>query len=255
MAGETKIKISSLSKSFGSNKVLDGIDLEIASGSSLVILGGSGTGKSVLIKTIIGLMEPDSGSIVIDGIETAFLGKSKRFRIMEKYGFLFQGGALFDSLSVEDNITFFAEKLRKLNKKDKRDLAVSKVRSVGLSEKVLNLYPAELSGGMQKRVSLARAICADPEVVFFDEPTTGLDPIMAGVINDLIIKVREELKATTVTITHDIEGAHKVASDLALIYKGKIVWKGVKEDMKTSEDPYIRQFLEGRIKGPMEWGI
>ncbi len=249
--GELKIKITSLCKSFGENKVLGGIDLEVEKGTSLVILGGSGTGKSVLIKTIIGLMEPDSGSILIDGIETGRLSKSKRFQMMEKYGFLFQGGALFDSLNVEDNVTFFAEKLYNSSKSDKRDLAVEKLKSVGLSEKVLSLYPSELSGGMQKRVSLARAICANPEVIFFDEPTTGLDPIMANVINDLIIQAREKIKATTLTITHDMNSAYAIASDVALIYQGKIIWKGKKEDMKKSDNPYLRQFINGKTEGPI----
>lgn len=251
MENELKIQVKSLHKYLGANKVLDGIDLTVKKGSSLVILGGSGTGKSVLIKTIIGLMKPDSGSIEVDGIEISNIATSKRFKIMEKCGFLFQGGALFDSLSVEDNITFFAEKLYNLSKNEKKELAASKLKSVGLAENVLNLYPAELSGGMQKRVSLARAICADPEIIFFDEPTTGLDPIMANVINELMVKVSEELGATTITITHDMNSAYMVAKEAALIYQGKIIWKGSKQEMKNADNPYLHQFINGLPTGPI----
>ncbi|MEY3196884.1 MAG: hypothetical protein RLZZ59_252, partial [Pseudomonadota bacterium] len=201
---KVKIKVSELFKSFGSNNVLQGVDLEVKEGSSMVILGGSGTGKSVLIKTIIGLIKADSGNIWIDDEETTNLRGKARLEILSKCGFLFQSGALFDSISVEDNITFYAERIEKLSRSQKRDLAAEKLHSVGLHSSVLDLYPSELSGGMQKRVSLARAICTNPEIIFFDEPTTGLDPIMANVINDLIIKVRNDLGATTVTITHDM---------------------------------------------------
>ncbi len=248
---EIKIKVNSLHKTFGSNKVLDGVNLEVKKGSSLVILGGSGTGKSVLIKTIIGLLKADSGSVEIDGVETSNLSNSQRFQLMQKCGFLFQGGALFDSLSIEDNITFFAEKLYKLSKEDKRQLAISKMKAVGLAENTLRLYPVELSGGMQKRAALARAICTDPEMIFFDEPTTGLDPIMANVINELIIKVRDELGATTVTITHDMNSAQKVAKEVALIYKGKVIWKGTRDEMQSTDNPYLHQFINGLTSGPI----
>ena len=193
MTDNIKIKVRNLHKAFGSHKVLDGIDLDVKKDSSLVILGGSGTGKSVLIKTIIGLLTPDKGSIILDDQETVNISSKARLKILENCGFLFQGGALFDSLSVSENITFFAQKLYSLKRDEIKELALKKLKSVGLSERILNLYPAELSGGMQKRVSLARAICTDPQIIFFDEPTTGLDPIMANVINDLIIKIREEL--------------------------------------------------------------
>ncbi|WP_375359269.1 ABC transporter ATP-binding protein [Candidatus Tisiphia endosymbiont of Neophilaenus lineatus] len=249
---ESKIKIRSLYKSFGDYKVLDGIDLDIKRNSSIVILGGSGTGKSVLIKTIVGLIQPDEGSIVIDEVETVNISSKDRFKMMETMGFLFQGGALFDSLTIQDNITFFTEKLYKLSPKNKEELAASKLNSVGLSKKILGLYPSELSGGMQKRVSLARAICGDPLILFLDEPTTGLDPIMANVINELIIKVQEELKAITITITHDMNSAYMIAKEVAMIYKGKILWFGKKDEIKNSDNPYLQQFVNGLTTGPIE---
>ncbi|MES2215640.1 MAG: ATP-binding cassette domain-containing protein [Pseudomonadota bacterium] len=248
----SKIVVQDLKKAFGNHKVLQGINLEIEAGSSVVILGGSGTGKSVLIKAIVGLIQPDSGKVCIDGKETTFLNTRERFEVMAKCGFLFQASALFDSLSVMDNITFFAEKLYKLSPSAKRDLAEEKLRSVGLKPLILDLFPAELSGGMQKRVSLARAICTNPEIIFFDEPTTGLDPIMANVINELIIKVREELGATTITITHDLASAEKIASVVNLIHEGKILWSGSREEMHASDNPYLMQFLSGSTKGPIE---
>ncbi|WP_341790056.1 ABC transporter ATP-binding protein [Rickettsia endosymbiont of Polydrusus tereticollis] len=250
MTEETlKIKIRSLHKSFSGHKVLNGIDLDIKKGSSLVILGGSGTGKSVLIKAIVGLLKPDSGKISIDGVDTTNISDNKRFDIMETIGFLFQGGALFDSLTVQDNITFFT---KKLSKKEKNELATSKLESVGLSSRILNLYPSELSGGMQKRVALARAICSTPSILFLDEPTTGLDPIMANVINELIIKIQEELGATTVTITHDMISAEKIAKEVAMIYQGKIMWYGTKKEMTDNDNPYLKQFITGSTTGPIE---
>lgn len=248
---ETKIKIKDLHKSFGGHKVLRGIDLEVKAGSSLVILGGSGSGKSVLIKTIVGLMEPEKGQIWIDDVETTHINSKKRFEIMAKCGFLFQAGALFDSLTVLENIVFFAEKLSKMTKAEKRDLAEKKLHDVGMPARILDLYPSELSGGMQKRVSLARAICTNPEIIFFDEPTTGLDPIMANVINELIIKVREDLGATTVTITHDMISARQIAKEVSLIYEGKVVWSGNSSDLDKSHDKYLRQFVDGSTKGPI----
>jgi phospholipid/cholesterol/gamma-HCH transport system ATP-binding protein len=251
MLDEVKIQIKSLHKSFGKHRVLGGIDLDIKKDSSLVILGGSGTGKSVLIKTIVGLITPDSGNIIIDGVDTTNMSYKNRLKILENFGFLFQGGALFDSLSVRDNITFFAEKLSKLNENDKTELAAAKLKSVGLSERILNLFPSELSGGMQKRVSLARAICTNPKVIFFDEPTTGLDPIMANVINDLIIKFRDELGATTITITHDIHSARRIAQSVALINEGKIIWTGDISEIDNAENPYLHQFINGLTEGPI----
>lgn len=251
MENNAKITVQDLYKSFGNNHVLKGVNLEVKAGSSAVILGGSGTGKSVLIKSIIGLLTPDSGVISYDGQDVSQFNNQERMAMLAKCGFLFQGGALFDSLNIEDNITFFASKLQKLTKKDKRELAISKLRSVGLTEKVVNQFPAELSGGMQKRVSLARSICTDPEVIFFDEPTTGLDPIMANVINDLIVKVREELGATTITITHDMNSALHIATDLAMIYQGEIIWTGSPSSLKKTDNQYVRQFVDGLTTGPI----
>jgi len=252
MTDNIKIKVRNLHKAFGNHKVLDGIDLDVKKDSSLVILGGSGTGKSVLIKTIIGLLTPDKGSITLDDQETVNISSKARLKILENCGFLFQGGALFDSLSVSENITFFAQKLYSLKRDEIKELALKKLKSVGLSERILNLYPAELSGGMQKRVSLARAICTDPQIIFFDEPTTGLDPIMANVINDLIIKIREELGATTIAITHDMNSVRRIAKEVVLIHNGKIQWSGTKEEMDTTDNPYMIQFINGLSSGPFE---
>jgi phospholipid/cholesterol/gamma-HCH transport system ATP-binding protein len=246
-----KIRVENLSKSFGSHHVLNGVSFSLEAKKSLVVLGGSGTGKSVLIKNIIGLMQPDSGSIFIDELNVTHFRDNERFSLMSKMGFLFQGGALFDSLSIEDNITFYTSKLWELSNSDKKDLAVKKLRSVGLDERVLKLYPSELSGGMQKRVSLARAICADPEIIFFDEPTTGLDPIMSNVINELIIKVKEELGATTITITHDMNSAFMIADTISMLYQGKILWSGSKKEIKNSGSEIVDQFINGRTEGPI----
>jgi phospholipid/cholesterol/gamma-HCH transport system ATP-binding protein len=247
-----KIKVENLEKSFGSHKVLQGINLEVDKGKSLVILGGSGSGKSVLIKNIIGLINPTAGKISIDGEDTTYLRGKKRREILAKCGFLFQSGALFDSLTVEENITFFAEKVQKLGKAQKKELAASKLDSVGLEPRILESYPAELSGGMQKRVSLARAIATNPEIIFFDEPTTGLDPIMANVINELIIKARDELGATTITITHDMHSAMMIATEVAMLYRGKILWTGDVKEVQKSDNPYLHQFINGLVKGPIE---
>lgn len=252
MADNIKIKVRNLSKSFGNHKVLDGIDLDVKKDSSLVILGGSGTGKSVLIKTMIGLLSPDKGSIMFDNQETINISQKNRLKILENCGFLFQGGALFDSLNVSENITFFAQKLYSLKKNEIKELASKKLKSVGLSDRILELYPAELSGGMQKRVSLARAICTDPKIIFFDEPTTGLDPIMANVINDLIIKIREELGVTTIAITHDMNSVRKIAKEVVLIHNGKIQWSGTKDEMENTDNPYMVQFINGLSFGPFE---
>ena len=247
-----KIRVENLSKSFGEFQVLDDISFSLEKGKSLVILGGSGTGKSVLIKNIIGLMDPDSGKIFIDDIDVTDFSEKKRFDLMRKIGFLFQGGALFDSMNIEDNITFYTSRLYNLSSLDKKDLAVKKLRSVGLHERILNLYPSELSGGMQKRAALARAICADPEIIFFDEPTTGLDPIMSNVINDLIIKVKEELGATTITITHDMNSVMMIADQISMLYQGKILWNGTTAQIKKSKNEIIDQFINGKIDGPIK---
>ncbi|MFK8039832.1 MAG: ABC transporter ATP-binding protein [Rickettsiaceae bacterium] len=246
------IKIKSLYKSFGNNNVLQDINLAIKKDSSMVILGGSGTGKSVLIKTIIGLIKPDYGSIIVDNIETVNCSKKHRNQILQRCGFLFQNGALFDSLNVKENIIFFAKRLFNLSESDNHNIAVEKLSLVGLGKEVLTLYPSELSGGMQKRVALARAICHNPQIIFFDEPTTGLDPIMANVINELITKIRKAMNVTTVTITHDMNSLYKIATDIAYIYKGKILWTGKKEELDDIDNEYLKQFISGSTVGPMQ---
>ncbi len=249
MSNAPKILVENLSKSFGPKKVLDGVNLSVRKGESLVVIGGSGSGKSVLLKCILGLHQPDSGSIKIDGQETSRYSTREREKLMQKFGMLFQGGALFDSLPVWENITFA---LKGLSKAQARDVAVEKLQMVGLSSDVALLKPAELSGGMQKRVALARAIAANPEIIFFDEPTTGLDPIMADVINNLIIKCSKELGLTTVSITHDMVSAKKIATDVAMIYKGKIIWEGPAKNIYDSDNAYVDQFVHGREEGPIQ---
>ncbi len=246
-----KIKVTGLKKAFGRKKVLQGVDISVAKGQSLVVIGGSGTGKSVLLKNIIGLMQSDSGSIQIDGVETNKLNSTDRSEMMRKFGYLFQGGALFDSLTIWENVAFGLMQGKGMDRKEAKKIALSKLASVGLDKHVAELYPAELSGGMQKRVSLARAIAADPEIIFFDEPTTGLDPIMADVINDLIVKCSEELGATTITITHDMASARKIADRVAMIYEGKIIWEGSIDKIDKSGNPYVEQFIHGSAKGPI----
>lgn len=251
----TKISIKNLVKNFGSKKVLSGIDLEVKKGESLVILGGSGSGKSVLIKLIATIIDPTSGSIKIDDNEVSKISVSERDKLMGKFGFLFQGGALFDSLTIWENVAFRLIHAAKLNKNDAKEIALQKLRAVGLEERVMNLYPSELSGGMQKRAALARAIAANPEIIFFDEPTTGLDPIMADVINDLIIANSKQLGATTVTITHDMHSAKRIADKVAMLYEGKIIWFGDVKDMYSSGNEYVEQFIHGRAHGPIKVGI
>ncbi|MEZ5692169.1 MAG: ABC transporter ATP-binding protein [Rickettsiales bacterium] len=246
-----KIELSGVYKSFGSKKVLDGIDLTIEKGESLVVIGGSGTGKSVLIKCILGILTPDKGSIKIDGVDTCKLSRKERQEMMKKFGMLFQGGALFDSLPVWENITFSLLQNKSISKKDAKKLAIEKLKSVGLKQDVADLSPSELSGGMQKRVALARAIAANPEIIFFDEPTTGLDPIMADVINRLIVKCSKELGATTLTITHDMASVRRIASRVAMLYNGKLIWQGDIKDIENSKSEHVDQFIHGHAEGPI----
>jgi len=254
-AAVPKIAVSGLRKSFGPKRVLDGLDIECATGESLVIIGGSGTGKSVLIKCILGILRPDAGSIRIDGAETVGLGRAERTQLMLKFGMLFQGSALFDSLSVWENVAFGLTQGRGMKRQQAREVALQKLASVGLGPEVGELSPAELSGGMQKRVGLARAIAADPEIIFFDEPTTGLDPIMADVINDLIVDCVKRLGATTISITHDMASARKIADDIAMIYKGRIIWQGKAADVDDSGNPYVEQFIHGSAQGPIQMEV
>ena len=232
--------------------VLDGLDLDIRKGESLVVIGGSGTGKSVLIKCIQGLLQPDAGSILIDEQEVVGLKESEKEEMHSKMGMLFQGGALFDSLSVWENVAFGLLENQKMNKKQAKNEAIRVLRQVGLAPDVADLSPSELSGGMQKRVGLARAIATRPEIIFFDEPTTGLDPIMADVINDLIIESVKGLGATALTITHDMASARKIADRIAMLYKGKIIWQGTVKEMDKTTDPYVCQFINGCSQGPIK---
>lgn len=247
-----KIQLNDVYKSFGSKRVLEGVTLELEAGQSLVVIGGSGSGKSVLIKTIIGLMHPDKGSIKIDGIETAHLNRAGRAEIMNKFGFLFQGGALFDSLPIWENVAFGPIYAQNMDRDKAKELAIKKINQVGMGSEIADLFPAELSGGMQKRISLARAIASNPEIIFFDEPTTGLDPIMSDVINNLIVKCSKELKATTISITHDMHSAMKIADRIAMLYQGKIIWQGKPDQIYNSGNPYVDQFVRGSSEGPIE---
>lgn len=249
---EVKIKISNLHKAFGKKVVLDGVDLELNKGESLVVIGGSGTGKSVLIKCIQGLLTPDSGSIEIDGEETVGADRRTQDALHSKMGMLFQGGALFDSLTVWENVAFGLLENQKMERKKAKTEAVRVLRQVGLAPDVADLYPSEISGGMQKRVSLARAIATKPEIIFFDEPTTGLDPIMADVINDLIIESARGLGATALTITHDMASARKIADRIAMLYKGKIIWQGTVKELEKTDNPYVKQFINGSSQGPIK---
>jgi phospholipid/cholesterol/gamma-HCH transport system ATP-binding protein len=246
-----KIELKDVKKHFGPKKVLDGVSLTVEKGESLVVIGGSGTGKSVLLKCILGILTPDSGSIKIDGIETTGIRGSARVDLMRKFGMLFQGGALFDSLSVWENITFAVRPQKRLSRAQAYALAVEKLAAVGLGADVANLSPSELSGGMQKRVALARAICANPDIIFFDEPTTGLDPIMADVINDLIIDCTKKLGLTTLSITHDMVSASKIANQIAMLYQGKLIWQGPAKSIYQSGNAYVDQFVHGRAQGPI----
>ena len=250
-----KISIRGLHKSFGAKKVLTGIDLDIAPRESLVVIGGSGSGKSVLIKCILGVLTPDSGSIKIDGEEVVGMTRDEREPVLKKFGMLFQGSALFDSLPVWENVAFGLIQGRAMPRKEAKAIAIEKLAAVGLTRDVAELWPAELSGGMQKRVALARAIATQPEIIFFDEPTTGLDPIMADVINDLIIAASKDLGATTLSITHDMVSARKIADNIAMIYKGKIIWHGPANDIDSSGNEYVDQFIRGQADGPIKMEI
>lgn len=244
------IRMENVSKSFGQKHVLRGLTLEIPRGTSMVIIGGSGTGKSVALKCVLGLIQPDSGKILVDGTDAR---GGDRDAFLARFGMLFQGGALFDSLPVWQNVAF--RLLRGSLKRpvaEAREIAVDKLRRVGLTPDVADLLPAELSGGMQKRVGLARAIAADPEIIFFDEPTTGLDPIMSGVINDLIREIVVEMGATAMTITHDMTSVRAIADNVAMLHDGVIQWTGPVADMDASGDPYLDQFIHGRAEGPIE---
>jgi len=244
------ITLTDVHKAFGRKKVLQGVNLTIPRGESMVVIGGSGTGKSVMLKSVLGLVTPDSGTITVDEQDVT---KVERDAFLARFGMLFQGGALFDSLPVWQNVAFrLLRGSLKRPKDEAREIAIEKLRRVGLKPDVADLFPAELSGGMQKRVGLARAIAAEPEIIFFDEPTTGLDPIMAGVINELIREIVVEMGATAMTITHDMSSVRAIADKVAMLHDGVIQWTGPVADMDASGDPYLDQFIHGRAEGPIE---
>src|SRR3990170_4049307 len=244
------IEIKEVYKSFGNNQVLNGVDLNINQGETIVILGRSGCGKSVLLKHIIGLMKPDKGQIFIDGEEITAYSYEKLSNLRRKFGMLFQGAALFDSMTVEENVGLGLTEHTALSRQKIKEIVKEKLRLVGMAG-VENLKPAELSGGMKKRVGLARAIAMDPDIVLYDEPTTGLDPIMADVINELVIGLRNTLKITSIAVTHDIVSAYKIADRIAMLYEGKIIWVGTPQETKNSTDPVVMQFIHGSSVGPI----
>jgi len=245
------LKIEKLHKYFGEKVILNDLNINITRNTSQVIIGGSGTGKSVLIKCILGLIEQDQGIISYDDTPLNRHTR-KEINFYDKIGMLFQGAALFDSLTVWENITFA---IKSKSKSDLKEIAIDKIHKVGLDSSVINLYPSELSGGMQKRVALARAIAKDPQLLFFDEPTTGLDPIMADVINNLINEVIDKIGATAITITHDMESAKKIADKISMLYKGNIIWSGNPGEIERSDNPYVDQFIHGRSEGPIKINI
>ena len=255
MSEQAHIALNDVRKAFGPKQVLNGVNLSVKRGHSLVVIGGSGTGKSVMLKCILGLLMPDSGTITVGGENIVRLKGTERDKLMTRFGMLFQGAALFDSLAVWENVAFGLIQGQKMPRQQARDIAFAKLAQVGLGAEVGELHPAELSGGMQKRVGLARAIAADPEIIFFDEPTTGLDPIMADVINDLIVASVKQLGATTISITHDMASARKIADDIAMIYKGEIIWQGAANTIDTSGNAHVEQFIHGRADGPIQMDV
>src|SRR5882757_9771666 len=250
-----KISLRGVTKAFGATKVLQGIDVDVAPAESLVVIGGSGSGKSVLLKCILGLLQPDAGTIKVDGEETTVISDGARTRVMRKFGMLFQSGALFDSLRVWENVAFGPIQSDGMAPDQAREVAIAKLGNVGLGPEIGELFPSELSGGMQKRVALARAIAREPEIIFFDEPTTGLDPIMADVINDLIVKCVSDLGATAVSITHDMASARKIGHRIAMLYDGKLIWQGPVADIDRSGNAHVDQFIHGRAEGPIQMQV
>lgn len=244
------IEIRGLCKRFGRKVVLDGLDLAVPRGENMVVIGGSGTGKSVLLKCVVGLLRPDEGEIRINGKDITRMNEEELVRVRRKIGMLFQGAALFDSMDVGENVGFALRRLRKFPEERIREVVEEKLSMVGLRE-IQRLMPAELSGGMKKRVGLARAIASEPDILLYDEPTTGLDPIMADVINDLIVSLRERLGVTSITITHDMASAFKIADRMAMLYKGRIVDTGSPDEFRNAANPVVAQFVQGRARGPI----
>ena len=247
-----KLVLENVVKSFGSKKVLNGVNLDVTPGRSLVVIGGSGVGKSVTLKCALGLMKPDSGRILVDGVDISRAHGAELARLRAKFGMLFQGGALFDSLTIWENVAFRLLYADKVSRADARERAIATMRQVRLAPETANLRPVELSGGMQKRAGLARAIISKPDILFFDEPTTGLDPITADAINDLIVEMVKDLGCAAVSITHDMASARKIADEIAMIHDGRIVWRGPAGDIDHSGSPMVEQFIHGRADGPIQ---
>lgn len=245
------IEIVDLHKSFGEKVVLDGVNLRVEKSESMVVIGGSGSGKSVLIKHIIGILKPDKGKVLVDGIDITSLDEDELYNIRKKFGMLFQMSALFDSLSVWENVAFFLIRHKRLKEDEAKKIAIEKLRLVGLSG-VEDLMPSELSGGMKKRVGLARAIAHEPEILLYDEPTTGLDPIMADAINELIIEMKKHLSVTSIAITHDMQSAYKIGDRIAMLYDGKIIEVGTPDEIKNTKNPIVKQFITGSAIGPIK---
>ena len=246
-----QIKITGLHKAFGEKVVLDNLDLDIPKGKSIAVIGASGTGKSVLLKCVLGLIEADQGSITVDGVETLGASRQTREMILKKFGMLFQGGALFDSLKIWENVVFRYRQGKNLSHAEIRDAAEQALADVNLEPRVMDLYPAEISGGMQKRVALARAVVDRPEILLFDEPTAGLDPITSGVINRLIRSAVDRLGATAITISHDMTSIRAIADDVAMLHGGQVIWKGPVGDMDHTDNAILDQFVHGYAEGPL----
>lgn len=244
------IELKDIHKSFEGNYVLRGVNMEVRKGESMVVIGGSGSGKSVLMKHIIGLLEPDKGTVIVDSTDISLLSENELYEIRKKFGMLFQSAALFDSMRVWENVGFGLKRHTSLSDKEIKKIAVQKLKMVGLVG-VEDIMPSELSGGMRKRVGLARAIAMEPEILLYDEPTTGLDPIMADAINELIVKMREQLDVTSVAITHDMKSAYKIADTIAMLYNGVIIAEGSPDEIQNTDDPIVRQFIEGSAIGPI----
>ena len=250
MAGPA-IALTNVQKRFGANRVLAGIDLAVPAGGSLVVIGPSGTGKTVLLKTLIGVHAPDGGDIAVDGTSVATLDGAERAALYGRFGMLFQRSGLFDSLPVWENVAFRLLQQDGMSRKDARERAIAKLGLVGLAPEEADLFPAELSGGMQKRVGIARAMAADPDVLLLDEPTAGLDPIMSNIINDLILEVMETTGATVISVNSDMRGAARTAETAAMLYDGRIIWTGPTETMRDSGNAYVDQFVNSRAEGPI----
>ncbi len=247
------IRVESLTKSFNGNLVLEGLSLHVREGETVVVIGRSGCGKSVMLKHIVGLLRPDSGRVLVNGRDITALGERKLNRVRRLFGVVFQGSALFDSLTVAENVGFGLTQHTKMRRKEVEARVAQCLEIVGM-EGVQSKMPSELSGGMKKRVALARAIALDPSIILYDEPTTGLDPIMADAINELIVSLKNRLSVTSIAVTHDMHSAYKIADRIAMLYKGKIIHQGTPEQIKTCADPMVQQFIRGKAEGPLTGG-